>query len=141
MTFPGRQFSCSQYNFKTQGGDGVSADAVPIHALETSDILPTWIPGLVSATTEIVAAVTGKSIEIVSIVSSADASLRLRLESWDGTTATPMGSSFLVTASKDFTYSGVIGSFIAQSEVSESVQLALVSGTGNFTGWVQYRLV
>jgi hypothetical protein len=141
MTFPGRQFNGGQYNFKTKGGDGTAADAVPVHALETSDIIPGWIPGLVSATTEIVAATTGKTIEIVSIVSSADASLRLRLESWDGSAATPIGSSFLVTAPKDFTYSGVIGSFIAKSEVSQSVRLALVSGTGNFTGWVQYRLV
>ena len=139
MTFPGRQFSGSVFNFETEGGDGVNDPARPIQRIKYDDILPAFIS--VNATTQIVASTTGKIIEIVSIVATADATLRLRLESWDGTTATPMSPSFDVTASKDFRHSGELGSAIARSSLGQSVRVALVSGTGNFTAWVQYRLV
>jgi hypothetical protein len=139
MTFPGRQFSGSLFNFKTKGGDGVSADAVPVHAIDISDIVSAFIPS-VNATTEIVAAAPGKAIEIVSIICTADASLQLRLESWNGSTATSISPNFDVTTSKDFRHGGELCSVIAKSATGESVRLALTSGTGNFTGWVQYRL-
>lgn len=136
MTFPGKQFSGSQYNFETEG-DGVTTDARPVQRIKYDDIFPGFIS--VSATTEIVAATTGKVIEIVSIVCTANATLNLRLESWDGTIATAISPAFDVTAAKDFRHSGELGSAIAKSATGQSVRLALVSGTGNFTGWVQYR--
>lgn len=139
MPFPGRQFSGSVFSFETEAGDGASAPARPIQRIKYDDILSAFIN--VSATTVIVAAVAGKVIEIVSIITTADATLKLRLENWDGTTATAISPSFDVTAAKDFRHSGELGSAIAKSVSGQGIQLALVSGTGNFTGWIQYRLV
>jgi hypothetical protein len=136
MTFLGRDFNGSSYSFETESA---GSDNRPIQRIKYDDILPAIIS--VSASTEFFAPIAGKSVEVVSIVSTADATLKLRLESWDGATGTPISPSFDVTASKDFRHSGELGSAIAKSSTGQSIRLALVSGTGNFTGWVQYRLV
>jgi hypothetical protein len=137
MPFNGRDFSGSSFTFETEG-DGSTVPARPVQRIKYDDILPASISS--SATTDLVPAVTGKIIEIVSIVCTADATLKLRVENWDGTTATPLSPNFDVTAIKDFKHYGPLGSAIAKSTVSNSIRIALVSGTGNFTAWVQYRL-
>jgi len=139
MPFLGRDFNGSQFPFETESGIG--GNSRPIQRIKYDDILPAFIS--VSATTEIVAAVAGKVIEVVSIVCTSGATLTLRLENWDAptTTATPISPSFDVTAAKDFRHSGELGSAISKSLTGDAVRLALVSGTGNFTGWIQYRLV
>jgi len=136
MTFVGRDFSGSAFNFETESA---GSDNRPVQRIKYDDILPAFIS--VSATTEIVEAVGGKIIEIVSIIATADATLKLRLESWDGTTGTTISPSFDVTAAKDFRHSGELGSAISRSSLDQGVRVALVSGTGNFTVWVQYRIV
>jgi hypothetical protein len=137
MTFNGRDFSGASYSFETEG-DGNTTPARAVQRIKYNDILPAFIN--VNATTDIVPAVAGKTIEIVSIICTADATLKLRLESWDGTTATPISPSFDVTTAKDFRHSGELGSAIAKSVLAQSVRIALI-GAGNFTGWLQYRLV
>ena len=137
MPFLGRDFNGSQFAFETESG--VGGNSRPIQRVKYDDILSAFIS--VSTTTSIVIAVTGKVIEIVSIVATADATIKLRLESWDGFISTPISPSFDVTASKDFRHSGELGSAIAKTFSANDARLALVSGTGNFTGWVQYRLI
>jgi hypothetical protein len=139
MPFTGRQFSGSSFSFETEAGDGTSAPARPIHRIKYDDILPAFISA--NASTQIVAPLAGKAVEIVSIVCTADATIKLRLDSWDGTTGTPVSPPFDVTAAKDFRHSGGLGSVIAKSSTGQGLRLALVSGTGNFTGWIQHRVV
>jgi len=138
MTFVGRDFSGSAFNFETESA---GSDNRPIQRIKYDDILPAFIPGSVNASTVIVPAVSGKIIEIVSIICTANAALQLRLESWDGTTGTTISPSFDVTAAKDFEWGGRLASRITASSLGQGVRVALVSGTGNFTSWVQYRLV
>jgi hypothetical protein len=139
MPFPGRQYNGSIYNFETEAGDGTSAPARPIQRIKYDDILPAIVS--VNASTQIVEALAGKSVEVVSIICTADATMKLRMESWDGTTGTPISPSFDVTAAKDFRHSGELGSAIAKSSSGQGIRLALVLGTGNFTGWIQYRMI
>jgi hypothetical protein len=139
MTFTGQEYGGAPYKFKTKGGDGQSTDAWPIHEAMRDDILSEFVNDTV--TTILIPAVTGKKIEVINIDCTASAPVVLRLEDWDTVTPIAISPDFHVTADKDFSKNGSIGSAIAKSTVSQSIRIALVSGTGNFTAWVQYRLI
>jgi hypothetical protein len=143
MPFTGQEYGGGPFKFETEGGDGLSAAARPIHRIKHDDILPIFINPTFAAApdnADLMLPVSGKIIEIVSITCTASSSMIVRLENWDGITPVQISPNFHVTASKDYTVSGVLGAVIAKSLISQGIRIRTVSGSGDFSAWAQYRL-